>query len=47
MMCTSCMLKELGIFKIIIIYVIFLEFIDNKKLENYDGTDDVVYTLHV
>jgi hypothetical protein len=27
--------------------MIFLEFIDNKKLEECDGADDDVYTLHV
>jgi hypothetical protein len=33
---------------LIIIYVIFLEIIDNKiKLEKSDGTDDDVYILHV
>jgi hypothetical protein len=30
LMCTSCMLRELQVFKIIIIYP-FLEFIDNEK----------------
>jgi hypothetical protein len=32
MMFIYCMLKELYVFKIIIIYVIFIEFIDNKKI---------------
>jgi hypothetical protein len=31
--CISCMSRELQIFKIIIIYVIFLEFIDNEKIK--------------
>jgi hypothetical protein len=47
-MCTPCMLRELRIFKIIIIYIFFLEFIDNEKqLEEGDGVDDDVYTMHV
>jgi hypothetical protein len=33
MMCTSYLSRKLWIFKIIIIYVNFLEFIDNKKIE--------------
>jgi hypothetical protein len=33
---TSCMSRELRVFKIIIIYVFFIEFIDNKKLEKND-----------
>jgi hypothetical protein len=41
------MSRELRIFKIIIIYAIFIEFIDNKKLEESDEADDDVYTLHV
>jgi hypothetical protein len=32
---------------LIIIYVIFLEIIDNKKLEENDGANDDVYILHV
>jgi hypothetical protein len=32
MMCTHCMSRELRVFKIIIIYVIFVQFIDNKKI---------------
>jgi hypothetical protein len=37
MMCPSLMSRELQIFKIIIIYVIFfVEFIYNKKLEECD-----------
>jgi hypothetical protein len=32
---------------LIIIYVIFLEIIDNKKLEQSDEVDDDVYILHV
>jgi hypothetical protein len=47
MMRTPFMLRELWIFKIIIIYVIFLEFIDNKKLEEVDVADDDVYTMYV
>jgi hypothetical protein len=31
MMCTPCMSRELCVFKIIIIYAIFVEFIDNGK----------------
>jgi hypothetical protein len=31
MMCISCMLRELCVFKIIIIYTFLVEFIDNKK----------------
>jgi hypothetical protein len=47
-MCTPYMSRELWVFKIVIIYVIFIEFIDNgKKLEKIDETDDDVYTLHV
>jgi hypothetical protein len=47
MMCTPCMSRELKVFKIIIIYAIFVEFIDNKKLEEYDMVDDDMYTLLV
>jgi hypothetical protein len=36
MMCTPYMSRELQVFKIIIIYVFFIEFIDNKKLEKND-----------
>jgi hypothetical protein len=32
-MCTYCMLRELRVFKIIIIYVFFVEFIDNEKFD--------------
>jgi hypothetical protein len=32
MMCTLCISRELQVFKIIIIYVFFIEFIDNKKV---------------
>jgi hypothetical protein len=46
MMCIFCMSRELWIFKIIIIYVSFLQFID-KKLEKDDRTDSDVYTLHI
>jgi hypothetical protein len=43
MMCAPYMPRELRIFKIIIIYAIFLEFIDNEiKLEEDDGVDDDV-----
>jgi hypothetical protein len=43
MMCAPYMSRELQIFKIIIIYAIFLEFIDNEiKLEEDDGVDDDV-----
>jgi hypothetical protein len=31
MMCTPCISRELLVFKIIIIYVFFVEFIDNEK----------------
>jgi hypothetical protein len=31
MMCTPCMSRELRVFKIIIIYVFYIEFIDNEK----------------
>jgi hypothetical protein len=34
MMYASCMLRELWVFKIIIIYTIFIEFIDKKIKEN-------------
>jgi hypothetical protein len=47
MMCTPYMLRELQVFKIIIIYVFFVEFIDNKKLEEYDKADADVYIIHV
>jgi hypothetical protein len=36
--------RELCVFKIIIIYAIFIEFIDNTKLEEVDGADDNVCT---
>jgi hypothetical protein len=38
--------NELWVFKIIIIYVIFIEFI-YKKLEEGNRTDDYMYTIHV
>jgi hypothetical protein len=42
------MSRELRVFKIIIIYAFFVEFIDNEKLEQDDVIDvDDVYTLHV
>jgi hypothetical protein len=47
MMCRPCMLKELRVFKIIIIYVIFCRIIGNEKLGKDDGSDDDVYILHV
>jgi hypothetical protein len=47
MMCTPCISIELWVFKIIIIYAIFLEFIDSEKIEKDDGADDDVYTMHV
>jgi hypothetical protein len=47
MMCKRCMSRELRIFKIIIIYAFFIEFIDNKKLEEDDEADNDMYTLHV
>jgi hypothetical protein len=47
MMCTSCMLRELQVFKIIIIYTFFIWFINNKKLEEGDDADNYVYILHV
>jgi hypothetical protein len=48
LMCTLYRLRKLWVFKIIFIYVFFLEFINNeKKLEEYGGADDDVYTLHV
>jgi hypothetical protein len=41
MMYTPSMLRELWIFKIILIYVnFFLEFIDNEKIEESDETYD-------
>jgi hypothetical protein len=46
-MCTPCRSRELRVFKIIIIYTFFVEFIDNKKIEECDGANDDVYTLHV
>jgi hypothetical protein len=42
MMSTSYMSRELGVFKIIIIYAFFIEFIDNKKIR---GGDDVYICL--
>jgi hypothetical protein len=40
MMCTPCMSREMHVFKIIIIYAFFIEFIDNEKnLEECDGGD--------
>jgi hypothetical protein len=47
MICTSCVWRELQIFEIIIIYAIFIKFIDNKKLEEDDEANDDMYTLHV
>jgi hypothetical protein len=44
MMCTPYMSRELCVFKIIIIYIFFIEFIDNKKLDECDRHD--VYTMH-
>jgi hypothetical protein len=41
------MSRELRVFKIIIIYAIFIEFIENEKLEEGDGADEDVYTMHV
>jgi hypothetical protein len=38
---------ELQMFKIIIIYIFFVEFINTRKIEEDDVTDDDVYTLHV
>jgi hypothetical protein len=32
MMCTSCISRQLWVFKIIIIYAFFVEFIDNEKI---------------
>jgi hypothetical protein len=31
MICTPCISRELWVLKIIIIYIFFIEFIDNKK----------------
>jgi hypothetical protein len=39
MICTSCMSREMQVYKIIIIYAFFIEFTD--------GIDDDGYTLHV
>jgi hypothetical protein len=47
MMCTTCMSGELHVFKIIIIYVFFIEFIETKKIREKWWTDDDVYILHV
>jgi hypothetical protein len=47
MMCTPCISRELRVFKIIIIYAFFLEFIDNEKIEECDGAYDDVYTMYV
>jgi hypothetical protein len=47
MMCTPCILRKLQVFKIIIIYAIFIKFIDNKKLEEDNGADDDVYIMQV
>jgi hypothetical protein len=41
------MSRELQMFKIIIIYIFFVEFINTRKIEEDDVTDDDVYTLHV
>jgi hypothetical protein len=46
-MCTPCMLKELYL-STCSGYLIFLEFIDNKKIQEGGGADDnCVYTLHI
>jgi hypothetical protein len=48
MMCAPCVSRELRIFKIIIIYSFFVEFIYNEiKLEEGDWVDDDVYILYV
>jgi hypothetical protein len=48
MIYTPYMLRELWVFKIIIIYAIFfIEFIYNKKLEENNGADEDVCTMHV
>jgi hypothetical protein len=44
---TPSILRDLRVFKIIIIYIIFLEFIDNEKLEEDGGVNDNVYTMHI
>jgi hypothetical protein len=46
-MCTPLMSRELQIFKIIIIYIIFIEFTDKEKIKQGDGADDNIYILHV
>jgi hypothetical protein len=47
MMYTPSMSRELWVFKIIMTYVFFIEFIYNTKIEEGDGADDNVYILHV
>jgi hypothetical protein len=47
MMCISCMSREIREFKIIIIYTFFIEFIDNKKLEDSHRIDNDVHIIHV
>jgi hypothetical protein len=36
-MFTFCISRELWVFKIIIIYIFFIEFIDNEKIEEVVG----------
>jgi hypothetical protein len=48
MICIYCVSRELRVFKLIIIYIFLLEFIDNKKqLEEGDKVDNDVYISHV
>jgi hypothetical protein len=46
-MFTFCISRELRVFKIIIIYIFFIEFIDNEKIEEVVGGDDDVYPLYI
>jgi hypothetical protein len=44
---TPYLSRELRIFKIIIIYIFFIEFIDNEKIRGIDEANDDIYMLHV
>jgi hypothetical protein len=46
-MCISYMSKELYLRTCRGYVNFYLEFINNKKVEEGDGTDDDVYTMHV
>jgi hypothetical protein len=47
MMCTPYISRELWIFKIIIIYEFFIEFISNEKIAEDDEAVDDAYSIHV